>query len=174
MCAHKTHKQRKQQQAQLSLWQRDEKFTSKFRREYKKAIECNGTIGFIAYPLRVLPLYYKKEGEFELTVCPYGKYNRFISNLVWEISPFSGILRYLAYARYDRNYVMKRQKNKRWCRGASVCARKYTSKQPGRHTGLPLREWQNKQQWNCRGATMCAPKNTSKETTTRTTVPLIP
>ena len=45
--------------------ERDEKFTSKFRREYKKAIECNRTIGFIAYPLRVLPLYYKKEGEFK-------------------------------------------------------------------------------------------------------------
>ena len=24
-------------------------------------------------PLRVLPLYYKKEGEFELPACPYGK-----------------------------------------------------------------------------------------------------
>ena len=41
----------------------------------KKAIEFNRTIGFIAYPLRVLPLYYKKEGEFELPVCPYGKGN---------------------------------------------------------------------------------------------------
>ena len=47
--------------------------------------QSDSTIDFIAYPLRVLPLYYKKEGEFKrqknannwahTPVRPYGKYS---------------------------------------------------------------------------------------------------
>ena len=48
-----------------------------------------------------------------------------------------------------------------------MCARKYTSKQPGRHTGLPLRQktirQKNTRTNKCRGAPMCVHKNTDKE-----------
>ena len=72
-----------------------------------------------------------------------------------------------------------RQKNRKTNNvGAHRCVRPtHTSKQPGRHTGLPLREKNNKTQEHkdkqCRGAPMCAPKHTQAKNS-RADTPVCP
>ena len=63
------------------------------------------------------------------------------------------------------------------CRGAPVCAPKHTGKQPGRHTGLPLRQGnktkEHKDKQNV-GAQRCVRPKIHKQSNNRADTPVCP